>query len=313
MTTEKMKCFIDVVKFKSFTKAAQANYITQAAVSQQISSIEEELGFKCFIRTKAGLVITDGGTEFYNCCLRMMSLYSQSISRARCIAHSLSGNISIGLWPGFVQRPVYDVVSNLFQLYQDIRIVVRTGSPVDFWHKIKASKLALAIVMPYDFSDMDVLGEIVEPLFSCRYDLYVSTANPICQFECVCVEQLRNEEIVVAGESGIGGKAYSHTVIEQMQNRYQLKPSHIVSNFETQQMMVAANRGVMLLPQAVIPSDLSLLKRIRLSDYPEKCDFSLVWNPTRASPGLCAFVEELKLKFCDFDKLTNFHSEEHRV
>ena len=58
MNIEKIKCFVDIVKFNSFTKAAQENYVTQAAISQQISSMEAELGFQLFERSKRGFTVT---------------------------------------------------------------------------------------------------------------------------------------------------------------------------------------------------------------------------------------------------------------
>ena len=59
MNLEKIKCFVDIVKYNSFTKAAQENYITQAAISQQIASMEAELGFPLFVRSKRGFTVTE--------------------------------------------------------------------------------------------------------------------------------------------------------------------------------------------------------------------------------------------------------------
>ena len=297
MNLEKMKCFVDVVKYNSFTKAADANYITQAAVSQQISSIEEEIGFKCFERTKAGLVITKGGASFYNSTLRILSLYSQSLSRARCVAHNLSGNIPLGIWPGIDSSHIYTLIDELVRIYPNIRIVIRSGSPVDFRHKTKASKLALAIVMPYDFYDIDIPGTSIEPLITCHYDLYVSNSNPLSRFNEVSIDQLRNEKFVVQGKNSIGVKTYSHVVVEQMQNRHLLKPAFFVSNFETQQMLVAINQGIMILPEYCCPTDTTHIKKLRLLDYPEECIFSIVWNSEHPSPGLSKFAELLKNHF----------------
>lgn len=294
MNMEKMRYYVDVVKYNSFTKAAQANYISQAAISQQIASIEEELGFKCFERTKTGLVITEGGKSFYSSCLRILSLYAQSLSRARCVAHSLSGNISLGLWPGLDNTPVYQAVSRLLQFYPDVRVVIRNGTPVEFWHKINASKLAVAIVMPYDFYDRKAPETVIEPLITCQFSVYVSTTSHLAQQETITLEQLRGEKVIVQGESGIGVQTFSHLVVEQMQHRHQLKPEFIVSNFETQQILVAANRAVMMMPDCCRPTMPDCLKKLRLVDYPETCDFSFVWSPTNASPGLIKFTQLLK-------------------
>ena len=52
MNMLKLKYFLDVASFMSFTKAAEHNYVSQTAVSQQIQSMETELGFKLFDRSK---------------------------------------------------------------------------------------------------------------------------------------------------------------------------------------------------------------------------------------------------------------------
>lgn len=57
MNLDKLQCFIDIVKLNSFTKAADKNCITQAAISQQISSMESELDIKLFNRSKRGFFI----------------------------------------------------------------------------------------------------------------------------------------------------------------------------------------------------------------------------------------------------------------
>lgn len=103
MNLEKIKCFVDIVKYNSFTKAAQENYITQAAISQQIASMEAELGFPLFVRSKRGFTVTDSGKSFYESSLRLLALYSRSLSRARCIAH----NLSWIYFPGNLAGPGY--------------------------------------------------------------------------------------------------------------------------------------------------------------------------------------------------------------
>ena len=46
----KYKYFIDVVENKSFTKAGTINYVSQTAISQNISSLEKSIGGKLLNR-----------------------------------------------------------------------------------------------------------------------------------------------------------------------------------------------------------------------------------------------------------------------
>ena len=59
MNILRMRYFIDVAKFENITKAAQINYISQTAMSQQIANIEHELEIKLFTRNKGHLHLTD--------------------------------------------------------------------------------------------------------------------------------------------------------------------------------------------------------------------------------------------------------------
>ena len=58
MLGTKMYTFLKVAEYLNFTKAAEALYMTQPAVSQQIKQLEEEVGAKVFIRNKNGLILT---------------------------------------------------------------------------------------------------------------------------------------------------------------------------------------------------------------------------------------------------------------
>ena len=167
MNLEKIKCFVDIVKYNSFTKAAQENYITQAAISQQIASMEAELGFPLFVRSKRGFTVTDSGKSFYESSLRLLALYSRSLSRARCIAHNLSGYISLGIWPGLDTTHTYCVIQRLLQAYPSMQITIRPGTPTELFHKYTVGKLAMAIAMPYDFSDNTISDAVIEPLLTC--------------------------------------------------------------------------------------------------------------------------------------------------
>src|SRR5436190_208597 len=66
-----MMLFVEVVKYNSFTIAAQKNNITPAAISKRISSLEEILHAKLLKRTTRSLALTDAGKVLYEHCQNM--------------------------------------------------------------------------------------------------------------------------------------------------------------------------------------------------------------------------------------------------
>lgn len=65
MTLQQMRYFIAVAQNLSFSKAAQQNFVSQTAVSQQIKLLEEELCTQLLQRTRHSVALTSAGQVFY--------------------------------------------------------------------------------------------------------------------------------------------------------------------------------------------------------------------------------------------------------
>lgn len=64
MYNSQLTTFISVAESGSFTKAADALFITPPAVMKQINALEERLGIALLTRTNHGLQLTEAGKSF---------------------------------------------------------------------------------------------------------------------------------------------------------------------------------------------------------------------------------------------------------
>ena len=64
MNTFQLSCFLAVSEYLNFAQAAQALHVTHPAVSQQIKSLEKELGARLFERTTRSVRLTEEGKVF---------------------------------------------------------------------------------------------------------------------------------------------------------------------------------------------------------------------------------------------------------
>jgi DNA-binding transcriptional LysR family regulator len=62
MNLKQLEVFVAVAETGSFSKGAEATFITQSTVSQHISALEQELGVKLLDRTGRGALLTPGGS-----------------------------------------------------------------------------------------------------------------------------------------------------------------------------------------------------------------------------------------------------------
>ena len=68
-----MAVFAQVVEAQSFTGAARRLGLSKAAVSKQVSKLEERLGARLLNRTTRRLSLTEVGAAFYERCARIVA------------------------------------------------------------------------------------------------------------------------------------------------------------------------------------------------------------------------------------------------
>ena len=98
MNSTQIKCFIEAAELLNFTSAAERLYMSQPALSRNISALEEELGVMLFKRKNNVLSLTPGGEVMY----RWMKENEESLQRIRIEAKKANAEGRNRLVLGFV-------------------------------------------------------------------------------------------------------------------------------------------------------------------------------------------------------------------
>ncbi len=97
MTIKQLHYFISVAEVKSFTHAARNYFIAQTAMSQQISALEKELGFRLFNRTNRSVELTEAGSILFERLRPLVLDLEGAIQSARAEAGVENQVFRIGL------------------------------------------------------------------------------------------------------------------------------------------------------------------------------------------------------------------------
>ena len=92
----RLRYFQSVVRLNSFSQAAEENYISQSAISQQIQALEKELGFPLLERKNRGFTLTAAGAYFYQKSLSFTAEYEKMCAEAAQIAQGDPAGLTIG-------------------------------------------------------------------------------------------------------------------------------------------------------------------------------------------------------------------------
>ena len=78
-----LKYFVAVAELESFTAAAHRYDVSQSAISQQIKSLEEEIGTALFLRSRKSVKLTEAGEVFFRKTKGLLPELDQAISETR--------------------------------------------------------------------------------------------------------------------------------------------------------------------------------------------------------------------------------------
>ena len=92
---KQLKYFQSVVRLGSFSAAAGENFISQSAISQQVQSLERELGFALLVRKNRSFSLTPAGEYFYRKSLLLTAACDRMCAEAAKIAKGEAANLKI--------------------------------------------------------------------------------------------------------------------------------------------------------------------------------------------------------------------------
>ncbi len=97
MHIETLKVFCDLVDTQSFSLAAERNFVTQSAVSQQIRTLEDKFQRRLLerVRGRREVRLTPAGEIFYRECKTVLASYDQLQESMRGLVGTISGTVKV--------------------------------------------------------------------------------------------------------------------------------------------------------------------------------------------------------------------------
>lgn len=95
MDFKQIEAFISVAKHKSFSKAASLIFLSQPAISSQISALEKELNVQLFHRISKEVTLTTNGETFLEYALTLINTRNAAIDHLSDSASSISGRFTL--------------------------------------------------------------------------------------------------------------------------------------------------------------------------------------------------------------------------
>jgi len=290
---------VQVIEHGSFSKAAEAIFVSQPSVSIYINSLEKELGTTLISRSTKDVFPTQAGRIFYENAKELLSVKSNAVLRIKSLSGNFAGSINISASSVPAQYILPEILAEFTDIYPDISFVVKQADTLEVSRSI-ASQVA----------EIGFSGGIVENS-KCDFTEFMTErmviiAAPDKGFTSSAeytLDSLLHENRFISREKGSGTRTqYEAFFVEQ---NIDIKKINTCLCFDNTQSIINAVMGGLgismvseLAASAFIKREMVIPLNIK-TKLPERKFYYVLKKKFAHSHLVSLFVEFLTNKFCE--------------
>lgn len=249
MELNQLRYLVKLSEIQNFSKAAEALFITQPTLSQQINRLEEELGVKLFERTTRSVVLTEIGSSCAFYARAALESIDGMVSAAENCKRTENAELLIGILTVLPQVDITDVIAAFREKYPEIKTELLFGWSADLIELLLQKKLDIIISNVY-FEEMENKQEKLEivPFLEDRLVVVASSKSPYAGRKSIELREFVHERFWVVDSNSSVKIAIERKIRESGYPMPEFKKCHSMASVMK---MVASNMGVSVISSNV--------------------------------------------------------------
>ena len=236
VTLRQMRVFAAVARHLSFTRAAQELHLTQPAVSQQVSLLEEEVGMPLFEQRGRKIALAPAGMELLRYATQVTELLREAGETLAAMRGLKRGVLKLGA----VSTAKYfapTLLSAFKPAYPEVTIKFTVANREEIVKLLGANELDL-VIMGRPPRELDTTAE---PFARHPLVIIASPEHPLAHRRRIPLKSLTRESFIIR-EQGSGTRASMEHVFRERAVTF--RASMEVSSNETIKQAVMAGMGL---------------------------------------------------------------------
>lgn len=287
MDLGQLEAFVQVAQHKSFSKAAEALFLTQPSVTARIQSLERDLGEPLFERNGRGVRLTEVGAAFLPYARRVLKALQEGRDALRGMRNLEVGSLRLGSAMTVGTYVLPSLLKTFCSRYPGIEVTVRTGRSEAVLQMVVNDDVQAGVVRTVVHPDVTTIR-----LYEDDLCLVAAPDHPFAQRPGgVSIQEVAPEPLILF-DRGSSYNALVHSVFRQAG----IVPHTLMEMdaMEATKKMVEEGLGIAMLPRVSVARELEqgFLVEIDVRDVTmPRRQISLIYRRNRRQPrAVQAFV-----------------------
>ena len=247
---KRLRILREVANSGSFSGAAEVLYLSQSAVSQQVATLEREVGMSLLERTSAGPKLTDAGRALVTHADAVICRLEEAERELAAIAGLEGGRLRLVSFPTASATLVTRAVSAFRDQFPSVELQLGEAEPEESVPALKRGDYDLALTYDYEFNpdepDRDIERRL---LLEEGMQVALPPGHALTKRRAVKLEDLAEEDWL----TGVSrGSCRDHLIMLCQAAGFDPKISFESDDYQVLQGLVAAGMGVTLLPELAL-------------------------------------------------------------
>jgi DNA-binding transcriptional LysR family regulator len=289
MDFDQIQAFLEIVKEKSFSRAAGRLYRTQPALSKQIRQLETELGQRLLERKGKQVEPAPAGLIFLEHCRKIVDTRREALDALQRLREKPRGRLSVGANEATSLYILPPVFAEFRARYPEVRVRIHRNFTRKIVERVLNNSLDFGVVsLPVEEKDLVAL-----PLHREEIGVVAPPGHPLARLRAATLEQLAEHPLIfprTGRTRGLLDRIFSNRGLEP-------RVSLELASVEAIKKFVAGGVGLSLISASFVrrESKLGTLKFIPLKDITLVRELGLIHHRDKyLDPVMDAFLKVVR-------------------
>jgi DNA-binding transcriptional LysR family regulator len=241
--------FVEVARRRSVSRAAEALFVTQPALTARLQGLERNLGARLFVRTPRGMKLTEAGESFLPYAVRALDSLTDGRMQVNALERGGAGRLAIGAAPAVSTYVLPGLLKRFAQSHPRVEVRVRTGHSEEMLELVLREQVDVGLVRALQHRDISST-----PLYEDRLILVVDPEHPFAASGGIRLAEISGQQLILFDRTS----SY-HELTSALFRRAGIAPNGVMEldNIDAAKKMVEQGFGVALLPHTSVADELA--------------------------------------------------------